>query len=251
MLKILRATKLIDEKFFMTSEVDIILKKLNSHNTKISLKNFLDFLVNIARKFDPQYFSVNQKDCFNFFVKNYFDRVISMINSPSGFCDENNATGSLSNMQNNSLLPNYLSVENILKTFEFDFKIKAIIQEIIPTLKEIYKNYFIFEIKNRIDKEGLIEGGFQSLIQFTKEFEINPYLCHLSQIVIIWDFLINMNDFEIKRNNTEELILLIDRDIGHYFKFSKFSALIVYLSIISFSKYVPVASSNSISNHGN
>ena len=251
LLKILKAAKLIDEKFFKTSEVDLILKKLLNHNNKINLKSFMDFLVYIARKFDTENFELNQKESFNNFIRNFIDPLLAKIeNLSSSFCEDNisNNSGILINYpinQNNNF------IDSILKSFEFDYKIKAIINNIAFSLKEVYLIYFIFEVKNKVDKKRLAEVSFQNLIEFAKDFEIYPFLCNLNHLVMTSDFLLNIKEVEIKQTTkSQHSFLLIEKDIGQYFKFSKFSAFIVYLSLICFSKYVPNASNNNISNQG-
>jgi len=244
-------TKIIDEKTFKTSDVDLILKKILSHSTKISLKSFLDFFVYTSRKLEPENFEMNQKETFKNFIINVFDPILMKIDNNFVCNMEDYSSSNYSMLQQSTLLPNHNSIDNILKSFEFDYKIKAIINNISYSLKEVYIVYFIYEVKNKLEKQRLIEGSFQNLIQFTKEFEINPYLCNMNQIVLIWEYLLPLKEIEVKQNmKGQHSFLLVEKDLGQQFKFSKFVAFIVYLSIISFNKYYPQSNISQISNQG-
>lgn len=247
----MKITKIIDEKTFKTSDVDLILKKILSHSTKIGLKIFLDFFVYTLRKLDPENFEINQKETFKNFIMNIFDPILAKIDNNLVFNMEDYSSSNYSVLQQSTLLPNHSSIENLLKSFEFDYKIKAIINNISYSLKEVYIVYFIYEVKNKLEKQRLIEGSFQNLVQFTKEFEINPYLCNMNQIVLIWEYLLPLKEIEVKQNTKgQHSFLLVEKDIGQQFRFSKFVAFLVYLSLIAFNKYYPQSNSSQVSNQG-
>ncbi len=245
LIKLLKELNVLNNNNLKTSDIDIIFKKVNTFDKKIHFQQFMDILVHISKRNDPDGFKNNQKDCIKDLILNmwsYFSR--NQENSEILSYQLEESVVSLNRSKN---LHNV--IENFVKNFEIDNKMILMINDVYYTIKEIYSVYFNSELNNNTEKNKLLNNSFERLSEFVKEFEIIPYLCNISNIIVYWDYLINLSPKDLTKNKSKPELIDEKRDLGRFFTLSKFSALLVYLGVFSFNKCNPL-SMNTISDGG-
>jgi hypothetical protein len=245
LIKLLKELNVLNNSSLKTSDIDIIFKKVNTFEKKIYFQQFMDTLVHISKKIDPEGFKNNQKDCIRDLVLNmwnYFSR--DQENSEILSHQQEESVVSLNQSKNFHNL-----IENFVRNFEIDNKMILMVNDIYYTIKEIYTVYFNSELSNHTEKNKLLNNSFEGLTEFVREFEIIPYLCNMSNIIIYWDYLINLSSRELTKNKSKPELFDEKRDLGKFFTLSKFSSLLVFIGVFSFNKYNPL-SINIISDAG-
>jgi len=198
LIKILKGVNLIDERTLKMTDIDILFKKTTSFGTRLNINQFLDFIVLLTQKIDPSMYREDAKSAVTQFIKNFFEPFAKYLDKKSG---EENKPMNISS--NNIMIQN--SIEQIIDNFQCDGKVYELINSVYFALKEIYMSYFHVELKP-LEVEKMLPISFQGLLDFCKDFEISNYL--------------------------EE-----KKDMGTVFTLSKFAALLIYFSILTFNKY--------------
>jgi hypothetical protein len=246
LLKFLKAVSIVDEKEFKTSDLDIIIEKMNHNGHRLSFEQFLDLLVQIALKIDKNFNDDPQRSLCNL-IKNYFENYLNNLEKI-----EKNQTRN--DNLNSSTIPNITLIfsshqlfEKFLDSIIIDNNIRLIINSVYSGLKQIYSTYFYYEVNIYKDKKKIVDGSFKNLIEFSQHFEIIPYLININQISFYWNYIINtenknlFKDSKINKDNFFHFefdnTVIIKKDFGNIFIFLKFCLMIVHLSVLSHSKF--------------
>ena len=222
LIKILRYVNIISQKLLKLSDVDMILKKV-CKGTKLDKSQFLDFIVNIAKKLNPQNFlDCPQKTTFNV-ITTFFEPFVFYIEQQNCSIDDPNMN------QNNQHLQQYIIT--FLSKFEIDSKLVSLVNSIYSTLREVYIAYFFYEV-NGGKEEKTLQGSLKNYLDFNKDFGITPYLLNINQIVCYWN---QVNNKDITNKN---FFPIYDekRELGKIFTISKFSLMIIHFGLMSFGK---------------
>ena len=221
LIKILRYINVVNPKLLKLSDVDMILKKV-CNGTKLNKNQFLDFIVQTSMKLDPQNFSSFPRETTINIIRTFFEPFVYYIEQQNCSIDDPNAPQSHLYLQQ--------SIISFLSKYDMDTKMVTLLNSIYTALREIYSAYFYYEI-NSVKQDVISEGSFMNYIEFTKDFEICPYLLNMNQIVCYWNYVNNID------SNYKNLALFEEkRDLGKFFSLSKFSCMIVHFGLMTFGK---------------
>ena len=232
--KIFKIVNLIDDKTLKSSDIDLLIKKINPNVNKLTEKNFLDLIVSIAARIYPKDYKKNPK--------NTIDNLISTFLEPfSKHIDDKNID------LNDALKMPYMhkSLELLINKFLIDYKLIALVNNILYSIKEIYKNYFFMENQNVKEYQKILSNSQNNLIEFCKDFQITPYALSQEQLVIYFNLILkidiknltnNLFDDEENENKNQNYIIDPKKDIGTVFTLSRFCASLIHFSIFSYSK---------------
>ena len=234
--KILKAIVIIDEKTVNLNEIDIIVKKITISGKRLNLNQFLSLIILVSKKIDKESFKKDPKTQVISIVKTFFEPYSKYIESAF--------KPNLDDTSNNAVIKN--SIEVFLNNYKFDFIIITLINSIYAGLKDIYLAYFSAETKLN-SAEKITPISLQGLLDFCKDFGVLPCFCSVNQIVIYWNVIIKMNPSEITKNNQYPDLIDPKKDLGQVFTLSKFSSMLIYLSVSTFYKYYVDSTVNRIS----
>ena len=210
---------IISPKLLKLSDIDMILKKV-CNGTKLNSHQFLDFIVQLSMRIDPQGFELQPKNTTINIIKSFFEPFINQLEQDIySTNDPQNHSSQLSTQQ---------PIITFLSKYEIDIQTVSIMNNIYYTLKEIYTSYFYYEINST--REGVIQQrSLDNYIEFNKDFEICPYLLNMNQIVCYWNYINNGNyrNYQIFEEK---------RDLGKLFTLSKFACMIIHFGIMTFAK---------------
>jgi hypothetical protein len=197
----------------------MILKKV-CNGTKLNSHQFLDFIVQTSLRLDPQGFEAEPKITTINVIKTFFEPFINQLENDLLSIDDPKA--------NSSQLTSQQPIILFLSKYEMDSQMASILNNIYFTLKEVYSSYFYYEI-NSTKEDVIQQGSLENYIEFSKDFEICPYLMNMSQIVYYWNYINNGNyrNYQIFEEK---------RELGKLFTLSKFACMIVHFGIITFVK---------------
>jgi len=237
LLKILKEVGIIN-KLISFPQFDIIAKKVNPNSNKYDLKSFKVFLAHIANQINPSEFTKNSKLYILQFIYKYFsyygEKIERNDKNTYGYADNNIlSTMNLNNLNGST---NMKVFGNFLIYYKMGHKLILFINHIYSAIKEIYHSYFIYEIGHYEDYEKIKENSLKNLFSFCTDFEIFPYMIKRDQIVIYWNYLININFTNLTNNEKYTEIIDEKKDLGTVFKLSKFCTMIVHLSKFTYSK---------------
>lgn len=197
-------------KFHIKSfEFDLLLKKISPKKvSKINSTQFLNLIVLLSSKYDPKKFKTNPKGTLYNFVNDYFGPLAKYINE-------------YDSKENPNLFP-YRAIDNSINELNkapIDQKTLTIISNIYKGIAFIYKYYFPFENnKTAMPLERLIKESMTNLVEFSKDYEITPYLLTIDKIAIYFNCLIDKNENEIFEGNL---------NFGHIFTINKFCLFLI------------------------
>jgi hypothetical protein len=239
----LKNINLVNEKELKLTDVDIMLQKINPNGNRLNSENFLDLILHIAEFLDKNFFE-NPKISVTNLVKKYFENFAKNLeNFENNKNDKNDkflSTISSSNHpknENNIILNNYQNLENFILNFSLNEEIKEILNSVYFALKEIYLTYFHYENNNYTDRERIIQGSYENLIELGKDFGFIPYIFSMKQISIYWNLIINTSLEEMLNNSIQEMFSQKNKsDFGAIFTFLKFSLMLIHFSILSYNK---------------
>jgi hypothetical protein len=233
--KIFKIVNLIDDKTLKSSDIDLLIKKINPNVNKLTEKNFLDLIVSIAARIYPKDYKKNPK--------NTIDNLISTFLEPfSKHIDDKNID------LNDAIKMPFIhrSLELLINKFLIDYKLIALVNNILYSIKEIYKNYFSLENHNIKDYQKILSNSQNDLIEFCKDFQISPYMISQEQLVIYFNLIVkidiknltnnNLFDGEEIGNKNENYIIDPKKDMGTVFTLSRLCASLIHFSIFSYSK---------------
>lgn len=231
--KIFKTVNLIDDKSLRSSDIDILTKKINPNITKFTEKNFLDLIVMIAARIYPKDYSKNPKSTVDNLISTFFEPFSKHIEDKDVDLAE-------------ALKMPYVhrSLDLLISKFFIDYKLIALLNNVLFAVKEIYKNYFDMESISSKNFAKIGENSQNNLIQFCKDFEILPFMLNQDQLVIYFDLIIkidikNLTNSELNpdsNENHENFIIEPKKDMGTVFTLSRFCTSLIHFSIFSFSK---------------
>lgn len=232
--KIFKIVNLIDDKSLKSSDIDILIKKINPNINKLTEKNFLDLLVLISARIYPKDYKKNAKSTFDNLISTFFEPFSKHI-------DDKNVN------LNDALKMPYMhkSLEILIDNFIIDYRLISLVNNIFFAVKEIYKNYFNLENQSMKETQKIISNSQNNLIDFCKDFQILPFMISQEQLIIYFNLIIKvdinnltnvMYDEEENGNKNENFIIDPKKDMGKIFTLSRFCVSLIHFSIFSYSK---------------
>ena len=85
------------------------------------------------------------------------------------------------------------SLELLINKSTIDYKLIALVNNILFSVKEIYKNYFSLENQNIKDYQKVLTNSQNNLISFCKDFQILPYMISQEQLVIYFNLIVKID----------------------------------------------------------
>jgi len=231
--KVFKTVNLIDEKSLKSSDIDILIKKINPNVTKFNERNFLDLIVMITARIYPKDYAKNPKNTVDNLISTFFEPFSKHIEDK-----DVNLTEALK-------MPYvHRSLDLLITKFVIDYKLVALLNNVLFAIKEIYKNYFNMESMSSKNYAKITEISQANLIQFCKDFEIVPFMMNQEQLVIYFDLIIKKEIINLTNShqnlnsneNYENYIIEPKKDLGTVFTLSRFCTSLIHFSIFSFSK---------------
>ena len=213
------------------SEIDVILRKQCNKGTKLSLKDFMDFLILLVKKMYPDNYCDDQIGTIIYVIKNFFEPLSNFIDNKTFNPEKNEKVAPYNNVFHQKI------IESMIKFI--DNGVVLMIRDSFIGIKEIYKAYFFFELNKFSNKDTLFFGSLSNMIEFFKDFEIMPALCGINQLVIYWNFITGLNVAEMTNNPDYPYLIEEKFDMGSLMTLSKFCALLVYLGIMFYNRNKP------------
>lgn len=233
LIKIVKKLNIIDEEFCKLSDIDIIFRKVNPHSNKINEKQFLDFIVKLVNRLYPQEFSQNAKKCVDYFIATTFEPYSKFIQESHQAMDETSQANSGFQQKSMELLINRV----------FDSRVSGLLNSIYFAIKEIYTNYFHYEINQYKNSKQIIDGSLSNLEDFCKDFEVLPYVLNIHQLVNYYNIIIKV---DLQRRD-HMFVLDEKRELGKVFTLSKFCLLFIHFSLLSYSRNNQMAINKNVS----
>lgn len=223
LFKILRSSGIINETSFTTKDADIITQKINKGISQFTSDNFLNFLTRVCSAIDSEFYN-DKKGSFINFVKNYLEPLITKIENkndfsnftpmissrnPNGknFYNEISKSCNLSNSYHNSNsnkinLNITVNFQKFIENYVLDENSYLILTSISPGLKQIYQLYFKYELNRHHDFQKIERGSFKSFIEFSKDFQIMPYLITKNNLEFYWSIVLSYSIEQLINNST-------------------------------------------------
>ncbi len=175
--------KMIKEISFKLNinQIDLIFKKISPKSLQIDYEQFEQFLILLCQKEYSKEFQKDKKTTMNNFLQNIYDKYNTVIKEETS---------------NNKNDPSNYLYNSMKKLFDYTPNKSQfyIIEQINSTINEIYERYFNDGTK---DENYVNENSLRSLIEFSRDFEIIPYIVTESQMSTYF-FLSNENESQDK-----------------------------------------------------
>ncbi len=207
--KILRDSNILPQAIKL-NEIDIIFKSISPKSLQIDFNQFMQFLIKIVENVFPKEFKNNKKITVNFFMNNFL--------SNYSFLYENDKIPI-----ENLYKCQYKSIDNLI-SYQPNENILILMQEIIFTIEEIYAKYFQYELE---ENKELANKSVINLINFSRDFEILPYVINETQTITYYNLSItyqNLYKFRFCQN------------VGIKFKLNNFMLFLIHISLYSYAK---------------
>ena len=205
-------------------EIDLMFKKISQKSNYIVYSQFNELLLELIKKIFPEEFKKNKKYITNYFLNILFNCYESLLKEKS------NQLHSIYNYKYNSIMSLISIVPNENQIL--------IINKIISSISEIYEKYFQYEFSNN---PKMIIKSSKNLIEFSRDFEIIPFIMKETQIITYYKLVINY----------EQSYNFIDKEInkGILFTLNHFILFIIHLSLYSFTKIYEKISQDILDNN--
>lgn len=231
--KVFKKINLIDEKTLKSSDIDILTKKINPNINKFNEKNFLDLIVMIAARVYPKEYKKNPKSTVDNLISNFFEPFSNHIDDQNIGLQEAIRTPYL-----------HRSLDLLISKFVIDYKLIALLNNVLFAVKEIYKNYFTLENITSKNYDKICDSSQNHLISFCKDFQILPFMISQDQLVIYYDLIIKSDINKLTNNlknpnegeSYESFIIDPKKDMGTVYTLSRFCTSLIHFSIFSFKK---------------
>jgi len=236
LIKILKAVGLFKEKLIKLPEIDIIIKKINNNSTRLTMKDFTNFIAKISTKIYLATSSTNikqsidKKDAMSNIIRNYFEPFAKYIQEKT------------INKEDDPMMPvtnifYHGEIEQKIISFQMEDEDISLLQSVSAGVKEIYNNYFHPDKFNNLDNDKAYSLSLNNIIDFGKEFEILPLQCGINQLVVIFNNIVHsLNVENITKNRNNPVIYEESDSKLNVLSLNKFTMLLVHLSIMSFDK---------------
>ena len=192
-------------------DIDLIFKKISKKSNYIIHSQFNDLLLEFIKKLYPDDFKKNKKYTTNYFLNILFKCYSSLL------IEEKKDINDVYNFKYNTVMS--------LKSFVPNENQIMIMDKIVYTIFEIYKKYFTYEFSNN---PKLIVKSSKNLIDFSKDFEILPFIMNETQIITYYKLVIYYEQpYKFFEN---------DNNIGVIFTLNHFMLFIIHISLYFFTK---------------
>ena len=192
-------------------ELDLIFKKVSKKSNYIIHSQFNDLLLELIKKIYPVNYKKNKKQTVIYFLNILFNYYSSLLE------DKKEELNNIINYKYNTIMSliNVSPNENQI----------MIMNDILFTIYEIYKKYFFYEYSNN---PKIIIKSSKNLIDFSKDFDILPYIMNEMQIMTYYKLVIHYEQpYQFFEN---------DKNRGVLFTLNHFMLYIVHLSLYCFTK---------------
>ena len=204
-------------------EIDLIIKKISKKSNNIIYSQFNELLLELIKKIFPEEFKKNKQYITNYFLNILFNCYESLLK------EKTNQLYSIYNYKYNSVMSLITMIPNENQIL--------IIRKILFTISEVYEKYFQYEFSN--NRKMIIKSS-KNLIEFSKDFEIIPFIMKETQIITYYKLVINY----------EQSYNFFDKQInkGILFTLNHFILFIIHISLYSFTKLYEKISEDIIDN---
>ena len=190
---------------FTSTNLEILIKGITPKVSKLTSNQFLNLIALLSKKKYPKEFENNPKDALILFTEKFL--------YPIHYKIENDKTEKFQ----------YKIIESSINNFNHEFLDKGseiLLIYLYDALNWIYISYFKQEL-NSNDKnvKTIIKSSLESLVNFTKDYEICPSLISIEKLAIYYNCLLDKNLNEI-----------FEEDIGTIFTFNKFCLFLLVFS---------------------
>ena len=228
-IKIMRDSNIFDEsKGVNQNAVSIIISKECSTNYNmikhITFEQYLNTILRVSELKYPDIFKKYPKSALKALLKNNIMPLMKRIES---------AVENQSDDLQHSL---YTVSELTLKLIVYNEDTQVIFSDILPLIKMMYTMYFEQEINNSKGKKSdLMKLSLKSVMTFSRDFELCPYLVHQKACFLIWYSIAHSDTKQELANNPEiRCIVSSSQNVGRQFTLSHFIVFIYRLGVIYF-----------------
>ena len=228
-IEILKKSNIIAKGIISRTQVDIILTKLNPYKRKFNLNDFQNFLTELCHYIYKDEFKNAPKKTMNYFLNCLFSNY-------NDYLEEKNSNNFLEKKDDNSCT---IKCIEMIITSNLEKPICKLLLTLYDSFKKIYKVYFQNELTKNINanKELIVLTSSENLYQFSKDFEIVPYIINKTNLNIYFNFLIK---YQIENPEITYNIMSCGekkyKDVGIFFKLSSFILFIYHYSIFLYYK---------------
>ena len=230
-IDILKKSRIISKNIITKTSADIILSKLYPYKRKYNLVDFMNYLTEICHSIYKEKFESSPKETMDYFLNCFF-------NNYNEILKEKNSKNFMEKMDDNSCT--IKCIETII-TSKIQKPIVKLLLSLYDSFKKLYKVYFKNETNKNINisvnQEMIMTSSSDSLLQFSKDFEIVPYIISKSNLNTYYNFLL-----KYQNENPEIMTQIMNsgdkkyKDLGICFKLSSFILFIYHYSIFLYYK---------------
>ena len=230
-IDILKKSRIISKNIITKASADIILTKLYPYKRKFNLIDFMNYLTEICHYIYKEKFESSPKETMDYFLNCFFNNYNEILN-------EKNSRNFMEKIDDNSCT--IKCIETII-TSKIQKPILKLLLSLYDSFKKLYKVYFKNELNKNmninVNQEMIIISSSDNLLQFSKDFEIVPYIISKSNLNTYYNFLL-----KYQNENPELMSQIMNsenkkyKDLGIYFKLSSFILFIYHYSIFLYFK---------------
>ena len=215
-LNILKSLNIIKSQLILV-EIDLIYDSISGKSTMIIFPQFNQILIKIIQKIYQEQYLNSPQLTINYFIN-------KLVQHYNLFFENKIPKDYLYKYQYNSIvqLIQILPNENQI----------LILNQVILTINKIYEKYFIYEFDN--NKEYLYKSS-ESLVNFSRDFEIIPKIINSTQAVTYYNLIIHIE--KILKNFMESInTKKICKNKGKIFTLYHFLLFLMHMSLYSYTK---------------
>ena len=191
-------------------EIELIFKKISKKSNYIIHSQFNELLLELVKKIFPQDYLKDKKKIVNYVLNYLFECYNTLLQ------DSNN----LAQCRNYK----YNSIMSLISVSPNDIQI-LILNDIFFTINKIYEVYFVNEFS---DNPKTIMKSSKNLIEFSRDFQILPYIMNETQIMTYYKLTTHYEQ-PYKFVNKE-------KNKGLLFTLNHFMLFFIHISLYYFSK---------------
>lgn len=228
-MKIVRDSNILDDAKGVTQNSICILisRECNTNYNMIkhiSFDQYLNTILRISELKYPEVFKKYAKSALKALLKNNILPLMKRIES------------AVENQSDDLQYSLYTVSELTLKLIIYNEDTQVIFSDILPLIKTMYSMYFEQEINNSKGKKGdLMKLSLKSVMTFSRDFELCPYLVHQKACFLIWYSVAHSESKQELANNPEiKSIVTGAQNLGKKFTLAHFVVFIYRLGVIYF-----------------
>lgn len=230
-IDILKKSRIISKNIISKASADIILTKLYPYKRKYNLIDFMNYLTEICHYIYKEKFEASPRETMDYFLNCFF-------NNYNEILKEKSSKNFMEKIDDNSCT--IKCIEAII-TSKIQKPVFKLLLSLYDSFKKLYKVYFKIEMNKNINvsvnQEMIMISSSDSLLQFSKDFEIVPYIISKSNLNTYFNFLL-----KYQNENPEIMEQIMNsgnkkyKDLGICFKLSSFILFIYHYSIFVYFK---------------